>query len=197
MAGTIAADVSFRVIQTGEFLRNPPKPSVQGISSASFARRSVWVRRRAESLANTWLSSAFAVFSLRLSRPANKRWLNPRANASRRARCHGVMLSRCSCFSFLTKGPDFCTGACAPQSIDHRVTQPARFVRRGQQFTERLHALVALHADRFRRRVAQPRVGGGERRPGQPSGGRGGTPASPVTEGAFSPTSSDICVAIG
>jgi len=32
MAGTIAADVSFRVTQTGEFLRNPPKSCFQGMT---------------------------------------------------------------------------------------------------------------------------------------------------------------------
>jgi len=36
MAGTIAADVGFRVTQTGEFLRNPPKSSFPGMSPASF-----------------------------------------------------------------------------------------------------------------------------------------------------------------
>ena len=34
MAGTIATDVGFRVTQTGDFLRNPPKSSFQGMSSA-------------------------------------------------------------------------------------------------------------------------------------------------------------------
>src|SRR5215213_11003633 len=38
MAGTIAADLGFRVTQTGELLRNPPKSSFQGMSPASFRR---------------------------------------------------------------------------------------------------------------------------------------------------------------